>query len=278
MKFKATKTLFALPLKMLKVFSTRLVLSNIATTMLVTVFQHMSRDVSMKMAQHDKKIWLGFLYYMKIQSFSQMSQDLWVLYRTSARTKGFFVEVGSCHPTYLNNTFLLESTYAWDGILIEPNPHMADLLRSQRKSQVLERAVADGEMIELHLSENPEFSSTESQLSKETHRLHEPTGEVILVKCSTLTDLLTEGGCPSSFDFLSLDIEGGELFALQSLDFNRFRPSLISVEHNFGSSRKLIAKYLSSNDYVLDPLSAKSSWDDWYIDKKHLQSISNTTI
>jgi FkbM family methyltransferase len=230
------------------------------------------------MAQHDKKIWLGFLHYMKIQSFSQMSQDLWVLYRTSSRTKGFFVEVGSCHPTDLNNTFLLESTYAWDGILIEPNPNMADLLRAQRKSQVLERAVADGEVIELHLSENPEFSSTKSQLSKETHRLHEPTGEVILVKCATLTDLLTEGGCPSNFDFLSLDIEGGELFALESLNLDQFRPKLISVEHNFGSSRALIAKYLSSNDYVLDPLSSKSSWDDWYIDKKYLQSISNTEI
>jgi FkbM family methyltransferase len=278
MKFKAIKTLLALPLKVIKVFSTRLVLSNIVTTMLVTVFQHMSRDVSMKMAQHDKKIWLGFLHYMKIKSFSQMSQDLWVLYRTSSRTKGFFVEVGSCHPTDLNNTFLLESTYAWDGILIEPNPNMANLLRAQRKSQVLERAVADGEVIELHLSENPEFSSTKSQLSKETHRLHEATGEVILVKCATLTDLLTEGGCPSSFDFLSLDIEGGELFALESLNLDQFRPKLISVEHNFGSSRELIAKYLSSNDYVLDPLSAKSSWDDWYIDKKYFQSISNTTI
>jgi hypothetical protein len=77
---------------------------------------------------------------------------------------------------------------------------------------------------------------------------------------------------------LSLDIEGGELFALESLNLDQFRPKLISVEHNFGSSRELIAKYLSSNDYVLDPLSAKSSWDDWYIDKKYFQSISNTTI
>jgi len=277
MKFKTIRTLLALPLRLIKALSTRLVLSDVATTMLVTVFQHMGRDVSMKMAQDDKKIWLGFLHYMKAQSFSQMSQDLWVLYRTSSRTKGFFVEVGSCHPSNLNNTFLLESTYAWDGILIEPNPHMADLLRAQRKSLVLERAVADGDMIQLHISENPEFSSTESQLSKETHRLHEPTGEVILVKCSTLTDLLIESGCPPRFDFLSLDIEGGELFALKSLDLDRFRPSLISVEHNFSSSRDLIAKHLTINNYVLDPLSAKSSWDDWYIDKNYLQSLSNST-
>jgi FkbM family methyltransferase len=209
---------------------------------------------------------------MKSKSFSQMSQDLWVLHRTSCLTKGFFVEVGSCHPTNLNNTFLLESSFAWDGILIEPNPHMAELLRAERNSRVIEQAVADGEFIQLHLAQNPEFSSTETQLSNATHRLFEPTGEVISVKCSTLTNLLSEGECPRNFDYLSLDIEGGELFALESLDFNRFRPLLISVEHNFGPSRKSIAKYLMNNGYVLDPLSTRSSWDDWYIDKGFLHS------
>ena len=278
MKFKVKRILFAFPLKLIKNFSTRLVLSKIATTMLTTVFQHMSREMSLKMAHHDNKVWLGFLHHMKIKSFSQMSQDLWVLYRTALRTKGFFVEVGSCHPTILNNTFLLESTYSWDGILIEPNPYMANLLRAQRKSQVFESAIATGETIKLHLAQNPEFSSTETQLSKETHTLHEPTGEIVIVKCSTLTKLLAEGGCPSSFDFLSLDLEGGELFALESLDLNQFRPLLISVEHNFGSSRELIAKYLIKQNYVLDPLSAKSSWDDWYIDKQYLQSINKTAI
>jgi len=278
MKIRATGTLLTFFLKLMKNFSTRLVLSNIATKMLTTVFQHMGRDISLKMAQDDKKVWLGFLYHMKFKSFSQMSQDLWVLYRTDLRTKGFFVEVGSCHPTNLSNTFLLETTYSWDGILIEPNPHMANLLRTQRKSQVFERAIAAGETIQLHLAQNPEFSSTESQLLKETHKLHDPTGEVILVKCSTLTDLLAKAHCPSNFDFLSLDIEGGELFALESLDLNRFRPLLISVEHNFGSSREFIAKYLINQNYVLDPLSAKSSWDDWYIDREFLKSIQNTAL
>jgi FkbM family methyltransferase len=273
MKVRVTGSLFTFFLKLMKHFSTRLVLSNFATKMLTTVFQHMSRDISLKMAQDDNKVWLGFLYHMKSKSFSQMSQDLWVLYRTTLRTKGFFVEVGSCHPINLNNTFLLESTYSWDGILIEPNPHMANLLRTNRKSLVFERAIAAGETIPLHIAQNPEFSSTESQLSKETHKLHKPTGEVVLVKSSTLTDLLTKADCPSKFDFLSLDIEGGELFALESLDLNRFRPLLISVEHNFSSSRELIAEYLINQNYVLDPLSAKSSWDDWYIDKEYLQSI-----
>jgi FkbM family methyltransferase len=278
MKFNLPRFIAMPLLKILKVLVTRLVMSNLVTAILINVLQHMSRDMSISITQHEKKLWLGFLYYMKVQSFSQISQDIWVLYRTTSRTNGFFVEVGSCHPTYLNNTFLLESTYNWSGILIEPNPHMAELLRAKRKSQVIEQAVADGDTIQLHLAENPEFSSTNFQLSKEAHKLHVPTGEVVLVNCGTLTDLLSKGGCPQSFQFLSLDIEGGELFALKSLDFNKFRPLLISVEHNFNSSRKLIAQHLIKNGYILDPLNAKGSWDDWYIDKVYFESLTNTTL
>ena len=250
----------------------RLFAGRFMTDMLIAVLQHLARDHFLDDVQKEKYKWLGFLYQMKEKSFSQISQDLWVVYRTAQKKNGFFVEVGSCHPTKLNNTYLLESSYGWNGVLIEPNPRMAELLRTQRTSDVLEFAVAQGTHIELAIAENPEFTSTVDQLKHNKHKLHEPTGEIVLAKCSSLTDLLIQVGCPKTFDFLSLDIEGGELYALTSLDLNRFRPKLIAVEHNFTESRKDIFNYLIESGYTLDPLSSNTVWDDWYIDSDFLNS------
>jgi FkbM family methyltransferase len=273
MKSKFFRYLSYLPIKLFKPMVSRLFTSLAMVDTLIAVLQHLGRNNSFSHELKEKNRWLGFLFQMKEKSYSQISQDLWVLYRTGMKVNGFFVEVGSCHPTNLNNTYLLESSYKWNGVLIEPNPRMAELLRTQRTSAVLEFAVAEGEYIQLALAQNPEFSSTVDQLSQNKHKLHEPTGEIILAKCSSLTDLLTQASCPQTFDFLSLDIEGGELYALTSLDFSRFRPKLIAVEHNFTQSRKYISDYLKENDFVLDPLSSSTVWDDWYIDRNFLKSL-----
>lgn len=250
-------------------------ISNFAINFLILVFQHLSFDIQSGNSKNEKHRWLGFLIQMKAHSHSQLAQDLWVLFRTSSKRMGYFVEVGSCHPMNLNNTFLLENSYAWSGLLIEPNPHMVKLLLDHRTSKVLDFAIAEGSFIELHLAENPEFTATKQQLISRTHKLHRSTGEVINVKSSGLSELLDRADCPKNFDFLSLDIEGGELFALHSLDLERHRPLLIAVEHNFSPSRKDIEDYLLKNGYVLDPLSLTSSWDDWYIDKAYLEKIDS---
>ena len=49
------------------------------------------------------------------------------------------------------------------------------------------------------------------------------------VPVRTLDSILGEAGL-TSFDFLSIDIEGNELPALQGLSLERFRPALIIIE------------------------------------------------
>lgn len=211
--------------------------------------------------------WLGFLLAQKDRSYSQLAQDVWVLFRTNTKQNGFFVEVGACDPIYLSNSALLEKDYFWNGILIEPNPKMAEKLRLERSSKVAEVAIAPGEEVTLNLASEPEFSVVGDSKVIKNHSFFKSTGTEISVKASTLTDVLQRFDAPKHFDFLSIDIEGGELFALDSLDFAKFRPRLISIEHNHTSNRNLIKAFLESKGYERDPLGSSTSWDDWYIDK-----------
>ena len=52
-------------------------------------------------------------------SFSQASQDLFVLTCLNGKTNGTFLDLGCNHPTNINNTFLLESKFNWNGVSID---------------------------------------------------------------------------------------------------------------------------------------------------------------
>lgn len=232
-----------------------------------------------KYAPHIEKVrWTGYLLLKTSESDSQLAQDLWVAYRMNSKKEGFFVEVGACHPKYLSNTHLLENKLGWKGILIEPNPNLVNRLRQERTAQVVECAIAQDDFVELKIATNPEFSSINSQLSRTTHRLYEFSGKSIFVQAKRLDEVLKQVDCPSVFDYLSVDIEGGELFAIESLNFNLFSPKLISIEHNFSNSRFQIQELLLSNGYVLDPLSSKWSWDDWYVRRDFLDTEMKITF
>lgn len=49
----------------------------------------------------------------------QAQQDRFVMTIMKQKQNGFFVEIGSNHPIDINNSYLLEKTYNWKGIMIE---------------------------------------------------------------------------------------------------------------------------------------------------------------
>ncbi len=70
--------------------------------------------------------------------------------------------------------------------------------------------------------------------------------EMIDVNCFKVNDLLEKYGL-YHIDYLSLDIEGGELEILKSIDFDRFYVFAISVENNYETAS--IRKFLTSKGF-----------------------------
>ena len=54
-----------------------------------------------------------------MESFSQAGQDLFYLKAHNFKPNGTFLEIGSNHPITHNNTYLAESKYGWNGLMIE---------------------------------------------------------------------------------------------------------------------------------------------------------------
>ena len=49
----------------------------------------------------------------------QAEQDKFVLNMLKNKKKGFFLEIGSNDPININNSYILEKNYEWNGIMIE---------------------------------------------------------------------------------------------------------------------------------------------------------------
>lgn len=198
-------------------------------------------------------------------SSSQLGQDIWVLSKLKWKRNGYFVEVGASDPIILSNSYMLEKGFGWTGALIEPNPVLASKIRLLRSSPVLEAIIdVKSGYDDLIVATENEFSSTAKQLKHSKHHLFRASGRSVKIQTLTLTQALTELNVPADFDYLSVDIEGGELSALLSLDFTKFKPKVLSIEHNFREDRNRIEEYLKSLGYIHDKTCSRYEWDDYY--------------
>src|SRR5438128_95207 len=140
---------------------------------------------------------------------------------------GFFVDVGANDPQLGSQTWQLEQA-GWTGVLVEPQPDLADRLRQARKAKVFAVACSSpenaGKSMPLHLG-GP-LSSLNERLM-DTMRRPDAT---IVVPVRTLDQILIEAGAPAPFDFLSIDVEGHSLEVLDGIDLERWRPRLILIE------------------------------------------------
>ena len=68
--------------------------------------------------------------------FSQACQDKFILNVLSEKKNGFFLEIGSNHPIYINNTYTLEKNYDWKGIMVEYDCSFLDLYKEHRPNSI----------------------------------------------------------------------------------------------------------------------------------------------
>jgi FkbM family methyltransferase len=200
------------------------------------------------------------------KSRSQLGQDLFALANSQMKRAGYFVEFGATDGIKLSNTYLLETSYDWQGILAEPAKVWHSSLQKNRKAKISKDVVWSTTGIELLFSQTGinSLSTLTSHKDSDMHQEARKDSIEYRVKSISLLDLLETFEAPRFIDFLSIDTEGSEVEILRAFDFTRYTFGSICVEHNYTPQREEIFQLLSSVGYrrVLQPL---SYWDDWYV-------------
>ena len=159
-----------------------------------------------------------------------------------------------------------------DKFILIPRPFVADTLEEiskmppavpyvtyqymHRRAECIQVAISDKEGKADFLSFKGDWDSNmlsglvdtidHKQREREDFKKHLTSAEVTKVECKKLQTIFDERGV-FGVHYLSIDVEGGEINVLNSIDFDKTHIDLISVEANF--SRKPIDKILKKKGY-----------------------------
>ena len=196
----------------------------------------------------------------------QLDQDLFVLYQTSEKRGGYFVEFGACDGLLYSNSLLLERSYGWTGIVAEPNPIWHRDLKRNRTCKVATRCVtAESGKTETFLdTAHAELAGMKRTISVDGNTPARAAALEIQVPTVSLHDMLTEHGAPQVIDYLSVDTEGSELLILEAFPWSKWDVRLISVEHNHTPARDALHALLTKLGYQRT-LESVSDFDSWYV-------------
>jgi len=187
-----------------------------------------------------------------METYSQFQEDLIIWSFFKKKTDGVFLEIGANEPKTLSQTYLLEKN-GWNGVLIEPMPGLATKLRKERSAQVFEVAVSSSD------NEGKAYlvlDGAESFIQPE-----KPKGNHTEITVTTI-DKVLEKARIKEIDFLSIDIEGEELPALQNFNIKKYKPKLILIEDHCENLKK--HRYLQAQDYHLVN---RIGCNNWYVPK-----------
>lgn len=216
------------------------------------------------------KIYFFYVFSLKYRDFykfvifnqkfskSQVFQDLFAIYFSKFKKKGYFIEIGAGNGFDLSNTYLLEKKYKWKGIICEPNRRNQALIKRIRKVYLEKKPLTKVGQKKIVFFENKDPYQSSIRKNEDTENQYH-------TKTISLNQLLRNKR--NVIDYISIDTEGNEFEIIKKFNFKKFRVKLISIEHNFNTrKRKKIFNLLKKNKFerIFENI---SYMDDWYINR-----------
>ena len=202
-----------------------------------------------------------YLYLKKVYkhhkiSFSQEGEDILLDHLFLGKNNGFYIDIGAYHPQRFSNTynFYLKG---WRGLNVDATPGSMKKFNEIRIHDInIETAIGSKkEVIDFYIT-NEGAMNTANEEIKSTLDFHKEYNveREIKVKSTTLKEIfrlyLPKN---TKIDFMSIDIEGNDLKALQSNDWEMFRPKYLCVEDSQrdlqSSLNSEISLFMKKNDY-----------------------------
>ena len=222
-------------------------------------------------------------HFEKIENFqSQIYQDIFASFIIGDKYEKTFLEFGATDGFDISNSYTLENSFNWKGVLSEPSPQWHEALKKNRKnSKIITKCIwkESGKKLDFFMSDFGSLSTIKDFV--ESDKISIPTnteirlksGKTISVETISLNDVIKEyfnSICPS---YISIDTEGSEYEILKAFDLDNFRPKVFTIEHNHTENETKIDEHLITNGYVRI-FRKLTTFDAWYIPSEILKSTS----
>ena len=190
---------------------------------------------------------------MKKTFYSQLGEDLFI-YRNfinKERKDGMYIELGACDGILFSNTLFFEKELKFHGILIEPVKKFFIKLLQNRYYNICYNCAISTQKEDIEILVNGAVSGIKKYMKDTFVQSWHRRSPVKRVKTTTLSSILHNHKI-KYVDFMSLDVEGGELDVLQTIDFQATPMYLICIELDAHNEKKNIEcrKLLKTNGFV----------------------------
>lgn len=142
-----------------------------------------------------------------------------------------YLDIGANKWRHGNNTYLFYKKCR--GILVEADPALAEKLRQKRKKDKVYNAAVgtkDGETLEFYILSLATRSSLDKKYIEQEEKRGIKVLNTIQIQCRTINSILEENNLVP--DFLSIDIEGMDFQALQTIDYEKYKIKVIVAEQS----------------------------------------------
>jgi FkbM family methyltransferase len=168
---------------------------------------------------------------LEFKSYSQYGED--EILKTLVKENGYFLEIGSYHPTIFSNTrFLVER--GWSGCYVDGSPSAIQRFIEEYKRntsiKIVQALVGNkNSLFTFYDSLGDGISTTD-----ESHMIKWNVGgsefrEIVIpmITFDTLLEVL-----PSHIDFINIDVEGQSADLAMSIDYDKCNTKVICIEHD----------------------------------------------
>ena len=212
---------------------------------------------------------------------SQLYQDVFASFVIGNQFDKTFLEFGATDGLELSNSFMLENTLNWSGVLSEPSPQWHEVLKENRKyTKIIKKCIwsDSGKILDFFMSDRGNFSTLNEFIDSDKYSMplntesRKKAGKLITVETISLNDVIKEYFNNISPSYISIDTEGSEFKILESFNFENYRPKVFTVEHNFTELQSKIDELMVSKNYerIFRKL---TSFDAWYVSKEALNEL-----
>ena len=209
---------------------------------------------------------------------SQLYQDVFASFIVGEKFEKTYLEFGATDGFNLSNSYMLENSFNWKGVLSEPSPQWHEaLIKNRKNSDIVTKCIwkESGKKLDFFMSDQGELSTLKDFIESDkismpgNTEVRKKSGKTISVETISLNDVIKKyfnNICPS---YISIDTEGSEYEILKSFNLKKFRPQLFTIEHNHTDTEAKIDEHLIANGYIRI-FRKLTAFDAWYIQFENL--------
>ena len=186
------------------------------------------------------------------RTYSQLCQEAFVIAHTKGKSEPRYLEVGAFHPEKYSNTASLREYRGWVGLSVDPSEDSRKAFESAGLAEQFLNVGVGAASGFAYFSSDGAFSHTHTEETEGSIRIC-VIGIVELVEMNP------------NVDYVSLDIEGGELEIIRAFPWGMCKPKVFTIEHNQDLVMKKELNDLMAIQGYRRVLDSVTNFDSWFL-------------